>query len=84
MNHHATKHHHTGIIVSLFSIPFVFKCAAKKIVFIKMIIKVSTYRDFAYAREIIKRSLTLDSGKIVVFSQTNEPLVCLMYYLGSF
>ena len=27
--HQAMKHHHTNIILSLFSIPFVLKCAAK-------------------------------------------------------
>ena len=31
MYHHAMKHHHTNIIVSLFSIPFVLKWAAKSL-----------------------------------------------------
>ena len=29
MYHHAIKHPHTNIILSLFSIPFVLKCATK-------------------------------------------------------
>ena len=33
----------------------------------------SSNRDFASAREIIQKSLTLDSGKVVVFIQTFGP-----------
>ena len=38
-------------------------------------------RDFAWAREIIRKSLTLDSGKFVNFIQTFGPLVCFSYNL---
>ena len=38
-------------------------------------------RDFAYAREIIQKSLTLDSGKFVDFIQLFGPLVSFSYNL---
>ena len=38
-------------------------------------------RDFAWAREIIQKSLTLDSGKFVSFIQTFGPLVNFSYNL---
>ena len=37
--------------------------------------------DFAKAREIIQKSLTLDSGKLVNFIQTFGPLVNFSYNL---
>ena len=64
--HQAMKRHYTNIIISLFSIPFVLKCAAKCL---KSVYKFSAW-DFAEAREVIRKSLTLDSGKVVVFIQT--------------
>ena len=41
-------------------------------------------RDFAYAREIIQKSLTLDSGKFVMFIQAFGPLVSFSYNLVLF
>ena len=38
-------------------------------------------RDFAQAREIIQKSLTLDSGKFVNFIQMFGPLVSFSYNL---
>ena len=38
-------------------------------------------RDFALAREIIRKSLTLDSGKFVKFIPTFGPLVSFSYNL---
>ena len=38
-------------------------------------------KDFAYAREIIQKSLTLDSGKLVNFIQKFGPLVSFSYNL---
>ena len=38
-------------------------------------------RDFAWAREIIQTSLTLDSDKFVNFIQTFWPLVSFSYNL---
>ena len=37
--------------------------------------------DFAYAREIIQKSLTSDSGKFVNFIQMFGPLVSFSYNL---
>ena len=79
------RHSHKVIILSLFSIPLVLKCAAQ-------ILKIGSYiknyrpkmflnRDFASSREIIQTSLTLDSGKFVDFNQTFGPLVSFCYYL---
>ena len=41
-------------------------------------------RDFAQAREIIQKSLTLGSGKFVNFIQTFGPLVSFSYNLVLF
>ena len=38
-------------------------------------------RDFAQAREIIQKSLILDSGKFINFIQTFGPLVSFSYNL---
>ena len=38
-------------------------------------------RDFAWAREIIQTSLTLDSGTFVAFIQMFGPLLICSYYL---
>ena len=38
-------------------------------------------RDFAWARELIQKSLTLDSGKFVNFIQMFGPLVSFSYNL---
>ena len=44
--------------------------------------KISSNRYFAEAREIIQKSLTMDSGKVVVFIQTFGPLVSFLYFWG--
>ena len=84
MYHHAVKHPHTRIILSWLSIPLVLKCAAKNFenrFTNKNFMSKNVSEKGFWAREIIQKSLTLDSGKFVNFIQTFGPLVSFSYSL---